>query len=116
MTIPYDPWTNPRWLGEPLEEAEIPPQLTDDAAQMEVITAALARVTGEDWNFFARLLQREIDVAKNAALNVRDLGELRELAGKVKAFEWMLGLPTNLRSQQIRSLEAQQEIARLTSE
>jgi hypothetical protein len=44
------------------------------------------------------------------------LGQLRQLAGKVQAFEWMLGLPTNLRHQQIRSLEAQTEIARLTSE
>jgi hypothetical protein len=114
--MPYDPENNPRWLGEPLEEAEIPPQLTEDAANIEIVTAALRRVTGDDWNFFASLLKGEIDRAKNAALNVRDLGELRELSGKVRAFEWMLQLPTNLRSQQIRSLEAQQEIARLTSE
>lgn len=112
----YDPENNPRWLGEPLEEAEIPAQIQEDAANIEVVTAALKRVTGDDWNFFADLLRREIERAKTAALNVRDLGELRELAGKVQAFEWMLGLPTNLRYQQIRSLEAQTEIARLTSE
>lgn len=114
--MPYDPENNPRWLGEPLEEAEIPAQLLEDAANTEVITAALKRVTGDDWNFFASLLKREIETAKNAALNARDLGELRELSGKVKAFEWMLGLPTNLRSQQARSLDAQYEIARLTTE
>jgi len=113
---PYNPEDNPRWLGEPLEEAEIPAQLQEDAANLQRISDAFARVTGPDWNFFASLISHEIDVAKQDALNVRDLGELRELAGKVRAFEWILQLPTNLRYQQIRSLEAQREIAALTEE
>lgn len=105
-----EPEENPRYLGDEYVFTEPDPQLVELAALLGDVNTALEWTRTHEWGVFDDWLAREIQVATVDALEAQDLSVLAQKRGEIHAFRRIREFPANLRSQQIRSLEAAAEL------
>lgn len=106
----YEPEENPRYLGDEYIEADPDPRLLELAALLGDVNVALEWARSHEWAVFDGWLAEEIQVATVDALEAQDLTVLAQKRGEIHAFRRIREFPANLRSQQIRSLEAAAEL------
>jgi len=96
----YDPTQDPRYLPDSMLPAE--DQLVEQVAQLPAVQDVLDVFTMPGWESLAAILRARLEESKILGLASKEMVDLAEYRGKIKAYNTILGLPHSLQVERER--------------